>query len=348
MPVTVVVGGQYGSEGKGKVAHFLAREMEASVAIRCGGPNSGHTVIDPKGNPIIFQQLPTASILPDVICVLCAGTYIDLDILNREIEITGIDPKRVYIDPNAVIITREIRELERNSGLREAIGSTGSGTGEAVLSRIKRHRKIIFAKDIPELDPYVEPTSIFFRNQLNDEKRIIIEGTQGFGLSLLHSPYYPFVTSRDTTAAAFLAETGLSPIDVDDVVLTIRAFPIRVAGNSGPLVDEINWEKVTAEGEHSQSIEERTSVTNCVRRVARFNPEIVRMAIEVNRPSKIVLNHLDYICSPKVEGRDKLVRNFVFKVEASIKRGIEFLGFGPNLIERNENNLISMEAASGR
>ena len=348
MPVTVVVGGQYGSEGKGKVAHFLAREMEASVAIRCGGPNSGHTVIDPKGNPIIFQQLPTASILPDVICVLCAGTYIDLDILNREIEITGIDPKRLYIDPNAVIITPEIRELERNSGLREAIGSTGSGTGEAVLSRIKRHRKIIFAKDIPELDPYVELTSVFLRNQLNDEKRIIIEGTQGFGLSLLHSPYYPFVTSRDTTAAAFLAETGLSPIDVDDVVLTIRAFPIRVAGNSGPLVDEINWEKVTAEGEHSQSIEERTSVTNCVRRVARFNPEIVRMAIEVNRPSKIVLNHLDYICSPKVEGRDKLVRNFVFKVEASIKRGIEFLGFGPNLIERNENNLISMEAASGR
>ncbi len=66
MPVTVVVGGQYGSEGKGKVAHYLAREMEASVAIRCGGPNSGHTVIDSKGNPIIFQQLPTASILPDI------------------------------------------------------------------------------------------------------------------------------------------------------------------------------------------------------------------------------------------------------------------------------------------
>jgi hypothetical protein len=72
------------------------------------------------------------------------------------------------------------------------------------------------------------------------------------------------------------------------------------------------------------------------------------MAIKVNRPSKIVLNHLDYICSPNVEGRDKLVRNFVFKVEESIKRGIEFLGFGPNLIERNGNNLISMEAASGR
>ena len=348
MPVTVVVGGQYGSEGKGKVAHFLAREMEASVAIRCGGPNSGHTVINPKGNPIIFQQLPTASILPDVICVLCAGTYIDLDILKREIEITGLDSKRLYIDPNAVIITPEIREAEQNSGLRETIGSTGSGTGEAISQRIKRKQDIKFAKDIPQLIHYMKDTISFLRINLDNNKRIIIEGTQGLGLSLLHSPYYPFVTSRDTTAAAFLAETGLSPIDVDDVVLTIRAFPIRVAGNSGPLVDEINWEKVTAEGEHSQSIEERTSVTNCVRRVARFNPEIVRMAIEVNRPTKIVLNHLDYLCSTNIRNRYQIIHEFVCRTETSIKRNIEYLGFGPNLLERNHHNIISIRVANAK
>ena len=69
MPVTVIVGGQFGSEGKGKVAHFFAREMGACAAIRVGGPNSGHTVISEKG-PIIFKQLPTAAILPDVQCVL--------------------------------------------------------------------------------------------------------------------------------------------------------------------------------------------------------------------------------------------------------------------------------------
>ena len=66
MPVSIVVGGQYGSEGKGKVAHYLAREMSARFAVRCGGPNSGHTVIDEQGNARIFQQLPTAAILPDV------------------------------------------------------------------------------------------------------------------------------------------------------------------------------------------------------------------------------------------------------------------------------------------
>jgi len=63
---------------------------------------------------------------------------------------------------------------------------------------------------------------------------VIIEGTQGFGLSLLHAADYPYVTSRDTTAAAFVSEAGLSPLDVDDIVLVLRAFPIRVGGNSGP------------------------------------------------------------------------------------------------------------------
>jgi adenylosuccinate synthase len=81
MPVTVVVGGQFGSEGKGKVAHFLAQETGASVAVRVGGSNSGHTVIDQSDTPIIFQQLPTAAILPNVTCVIGAGSYINPEIL---------------------------------------------------------------------------------------------------------------------------------------------------------------------------------------------------------------------------------------------------------------------------
>ena len=102
----------------------------------------------------------------------------------------------------------------------------------------------------------------FLRAALNRKERVIIEGTQGFGLSVLHSPYYPKATSRDTTAAGFVSEAGLSPLDVDDIVLVIRAFPIRVPGNSGPspgrdrLADlgrEAGWERFP--------LTERTSVT---------------------------------------------------------------------------------------
>jgi adenylosuccinate synthase len=335
MPVSIVVGGQFGSEGKGKVAHYLAREMKACFAVRCGGPNSGHTVIDEHGNARIFQQLPTAAILPDVKLAICSGSYIDLDILYREINETNVNADRLFIDPDAVIITEELKAREAQGGLIGRIGSTGSGTGAAVAARINRESSLLFAKDIPELKPFITNVPEILRNALDHQERIIIEGTQGFGLSPLHARLYPYTTSRDTTAAAFLAETGLSPLDVDDVVLTIRAFPIRVAGNSGPLINEIDWRTVTMEGGHTSPLEERTSVTKCIRRVARFDNNIVKNAITTNMPTRIVLNHTDYI---HVADRD----SFVKETERSINKCINYIGQGPdNLVKRNQLTLLN-------
>ena len=93
----------------------------------------------------------------------------------------------------------------------------------------------------------VLPFSVLLRQHLDAGERLVLEGTQGFGLSLVHSSYYPFVTSRDTTAAAFVSEAGFSPLDVDEIVLVIRAFPIRVGGNSGPLPNEIDWHTLSTE-----------------------------------------------------------------------------------------------------
>lgn len=342
MPVTVVVGGQFGSEGKGKVAHYLAEEMNASVSIRCGGPNSGHTVIDPRGKPIIFQQLPTASILPDVSIVLCAGSYINIDILMKEIQIARLSPDRLWVDPNAVVITPEIRKTEQQAGLMDTIGSTGSGTGEAVIQRIQRNHHRILAKSFQKLMPYIKETKQFLRTKLDKKERIIIEGTQGFGLSLLHSSYYPFVTSRDTTAAAFLAETGLSPLDVDDIVLTIRAFPIRVSGNSGLLPKETTWETITNGSGAPIKLEERTSVTKKIRRVALFDPKIVINSILVNKPSRIVLNHLDYLDWGTRTGNQSLkVSKFIKRVERDLESKIDFIGFGPEHLESTKSFIES-------
>lgn len=340
MPVSIVVGGQYGSEGKGKVAHALAKEMCASVVVRIGGPNSGHTVISPSGSAIIFKHLPTAAILPDVICVLAAGSYINPCILLEEIKIAGLSENRLIIDPNAAIITNVELAEEHGSNLREKIGSTLSGTGAVVLKRIQRGGNLKLAKDDKRLAPYIQPAIPFMRARLNNRERVIIEGTQGFGLSLLHSQNYPFTTSRDTTAAGFLSEAGLGPLDVDDVVLVLRAFPIRVPGNSGPLSNEIDWNVVTKESGKGSSLIERTSVTRTVRRVARFEPEIVRQAIAANNPSRIVMNHVDYVdanCAVS-NSLTKQAAKFVQEIEARLGRDIDYFGFSQSALVNRQNS----------
>lgn len=331
MPVSIIVGGQYGSEGKGKVAQHYARRRHARAVVRVGGTNSGHTTLASDGEREVLRQLPTAALDPDVICVLAAGSYIDLDILHEEIDRVGLAPERLLIDPGAMIITPADRRAEQTSDLRLRIGSTASGTGEAVARRTRRISAAELAGAQPELARYLAPVRTHLRAMLDRGEHIVIEGTQGFGLSLLHSPHYPKTTSRDTTAAAALAETGLSPFDVQDVVLVLRSFPIRVAGDSGPFgAQEIDWQTVARESGAECDLTERTSVTNKVRRVARFDPVLVREAIATNAPSAIVLNHLDHVDAASADCLTGRARAFLSDVEAKIEHRVDLVGLGPD------------------
>ncbi len=335
MPVTVVVGGQYGSEGKGKVALEFAKSESATVAIRIGGSNSGHTIIDDEGRARAFRHLPTACVLPHITSVIGPGSYIDKSVLLREIEETGLPKDRLFIDENAVLITDEHKRIETDADLRGEIGSTGSGTGAAVISRIMRRVPLAMADSDPELAGIATVTKVrsFLRKRLSRGERLIIEGTQGFGLSLLHSDHYPKVTSRDTTAAGFVSEVGLSPLDVDQVVMVLRTFPIRVAGKqSGPLPNEIDWETIARESGSDEVLEERTTVTGTVRRVARFHPSVVCAAIEVNRPTHIVLNHVDHIdCGTRDQDVVSTeVGKSLASIERNIGRRIDHIGCGPS------------------
>jgi adenylosuccinate synthase len=332
MRVTVVVGGQYGSEGKGKVAQYLARAENAAVAVRVGGPNSGHTGIASDGSAVILRQLPTAALLPEPMCVLGAGSYIDVDLLLREIEYTSLNPRRLLIDENAVVVTYEDRAEEAQDRLADRIGSTCSGTGAAVRKRVARRSRQDLVAEVPELEPYVGDAAGLLRAHLDEGNRVLIEGTQGFGLSLLHTREFPYATSRDTSAAGAVSEAGLSPLDIDRVVLVLRTFPIRVAGNSGPLLNETDWEVVSSEGGHDELLAEYTSVTQRLRRVARFDPEIVRRAILVNRPSMIVLNHVDYVDAScrNASTLTATARRFVDEVEGEIGQSVDLIGVGPS------------------
>ena len=328
MPVSIVVGGQYGSESKGKVTQYITNKYKDSIVVRVGGSNSGHTGINNKNEPIVLRQLPVSSLNKNKMCVLSPGSYINIEVLMKEIEITGIKSSELLIDNKAVIITDKDIELERSSDLGNNISSTLSGNGQAVINRVSRTNKIITANNVEILKPYLCDTTDYLRKELNKNKRIIIEGNQGFGLSNLHSKTYPYVTSRDTTAASFLSEVGLSPLDVDQIWLVLRTFPIRVGGNSGPLKYETNWKTVSRISGIS-NLTEYTSVTNKIRRVGYFDSELVKDAIMYNTPTHIVLNHLDYIdknCFLNNQLSKKALE-FIKKITNEIEKKITHVGY---------------------
>jgi adenylosuccinate synthase len=329
----IVVGGQYGSEGKGKVCAYLGETENASIMVRCGGPNSGHTVVDER-QTYVLKQLPAGA--PNLNCRLLipAGAYIVPELLFQEIELLGVDKSRVGIDQNCVVVSQDMINNEQGSDLQEKIGSTLSGTGAAVNARVSRVSDRIIAKNMVSLKPFITDVAGEINSANKKGLVTIIEGTQGFGLSLYHSPHSPFATSRDTTAAGFASEAGISPLDIDEIVMVIRAFPIRVGGHSGPLVNETSWEAITKGADAPHFIEEFTSVTHRLRRIAEFDAEIVRRAMQINKPNRIVLNHVDYvnwkahgITAPLLVPDD--VISFVNNIEDKIGYKVSLIGTGP-------------------
>jgi adenylosuccinate synthase len=106
--------------------------------------------------------------------------------------------------------------------------------------------------------------------------QVVIEGVQGYGLGL-HAGHYPQSTTSDSTAIDFLSAAGLSPWVTDGlaVLVVAREYPIRVAGNSGPLANETTWGKLGLP-------EERTTVTQKVRRVGAWDPDLINNAVQAN------------------------------------------------------------------
>lgn len=337
MPVSIVVGGQFGSEGKGKVTAHLCRTREVAIAVRCGGPNSGHTVYM-NGEPYGLREIPAGVVSPGPLLCLAPGSLIDLDVLLREVRELAITPERLRIDRNAVIVEEADKQLESSQKLGVRYGSTCTGTGAAVARRALRSPDVRLAQAVSILRPYIADVASLVADAISVGSQVVIEGTQGFGLSLYHSPFFPYVTSRDTTASAFASEVGVSPRSVEEIIQVIRTFPIRVAGDSGPLKGEISWETIQAESSYEEPLGELTTVTHRLRRVARFDLEMVSRACMVNQPSRLALMGTDYLNARNrgVFNFEQLTfeaRSFIERLERSLGVPVDFVGTGPSDFE---------------
>lgn len=337
MSVTIVVGAQYGGEGKGKVVAYLALRDNPDYVVRCGGPNSGHTVYH-ENQIYKLRMLPAGFVNPRSRLLLAPGCVINPRILLQEVEFAGIDSARLGVDRNAVVITDRDAQKEYDLGLRTRIGSTLSGTGLGVINRILRDGSARLASESPELKSFITDVSAEVNTGIDIGKSCIIEGTQGFGLSLYHTSCYPYATSRDTTASAFVSEVGLSPLVVTSVIMAVRTFPIRVEGNSGPLENEITWQELRDISGYPYDINEFTTATNRLRRVGKFDLKLVKRAAMVNKPSEIVLHGADYMSylNKGVTFFRQLAdetKRFVWSIEKELNVTVTMIGTGPNKAE---------------
>jgi adenylosuccinate synthase len=295
-------------------------------------PDSGHTVTF-QGRDVVLRQVPACSEPSRATFLLSAGCAIDESVLLKELDLLEIPPDRIIIDPRAVIVTDQDREIERNS-LKD-IASTCSGTGSAMARRLLRSRDVMLAGDSDVLAKRcrIQTIAPLLHEQLDLGIDVIVEGSQGFALSLLHGDEYPFVTSRDTTASGFASEVGLAPKLIDKVVVVVRTYPIRVGGPSGPFQNEISWERIQELSGASEVIPEYTSVTRKLRRVACFDLEAVKRACDYNRPTSLAvmgLDRLDYRNANATSwtALSNGAHKFVLDLEAATGVLVEMVGTG--------------------
>lgn len=273
-----VVGGQYGSEAKGHVAAQLHRRYYIQYGVRVGGPNAGHTVIDDDGRRFALRSIPVCAAVDDEsTLVIAAGSELDVDVLFEEIESleSAGHPvrNRLVIDPQVTIIAPAHKDLE--AGLVGKVGSTGKGIGAARAARMMRTATT--AKDDPRLASFLSDTMMLLNQAHKLGSNILIEGTQGYHLGL-HAGHYPQSTTNDCRAIDIVAQAGITPLTLPEIWLVLRTYPIRVAGNSGDMGTEIDWDTLS-EATDGYIQPERTTVTQKIRRVAEWSSQAARMAI---------------------------------------------------------------------
>ena len=342
--ITIVLGGQAGSCGKGKICGYLAKKDNFSMSTNNWSSNAGHTYVDDNGKEVVVSHLPIAMINSNCQLVLNAGCNITPRILENEIEKYNnlIGNRKIYINPRAMIILEKHCEEERKV---IKSGSTFKGCGAAQVEKIMRKQDIILAKDYFKQKKFENVIEIVDTAKIINEcqSNILIEGAQGQDLDINYGLSYPNVTSRMCSASQLIADAGMSPFKVKDIYMIIRPYPIRISNQTNmgkefysgdyDSSNEITWDEVAKRCGCPNKIEEYTTVTKKLRRVFEMNWDRLKYNVMINRPTQIVLNFAQYIdwkaykCK-NYELLPQKVIDFIQKIEEETQVPVTLIGTG--------------------
>jgi len=325
----VIVGAQWGDEGKGKIVDLLAQKSDIVCRYQ-GGPNAGHTVIF-DGETFKIRQIPTG-ILSGKIAILGAGCVVDPEVLVAELDAYG-DRGTFYVSGNAHLIMPWHLAIDRASERRLGdlqIGTTKRGIGPAYADKASRigirvqdvldakilRQKIevalaeknvwlerVYEAETFELEdvasryesyaqrlrPYVADTSLLVDRALRNGRNVLFEGAQGTLLDLDHGTY-PFVTSSNPVAGSAATGTGIGPNRLDRIIGVAKAYVTRVG--EGPFPSEIE----SPQQEQVRDLGgEFGTVTGRDRRCGWLDLVALRYAVRLNGITSLALTKLDVL-----------------------------------------------------
>src|SRR3989344_137861 len=236
----VIVGAQFGDEGKGKIVDYLVDRLKIDYVVRFqGGNNAGHTVV--VGNEKFKLHHVPSGVVQGKQCFLGNGMVIDPKVLIDEInnlKERGINPK-LTISPLAHVITEKHKELDAADS---KIGTTKRGIGPAYSDKISRsgtrfsELNSVYPNYYSELSKYIGDVSLKVNQALEKKKKVLFEGAQGTLLDIDFGTY-PFVTSSNTIAGGACVGAGVSPKKISLIIGVSKAYTTRVG--SGPFPTEL-------------------------------------------------------------------------------------------------------------
>ena len=308
----VVIGAQWGDEGKGKIVDYLSEKADLVVRFS-GGANAGHTIVtDDKTYKL--HLVPSGIVYPDTLVVLGTGMVIDPESLFNELETIsqqGLSwENRVFISDRAHIVMPSYKQMDIDleKERRSPIGTTGRGIGVAYSQKAQRegiricdladdkYLSTLNSAEMDFLNPFIEKLKNMmvdmasFMDEYKD-KKVLFEGAQGILLDL-DIGTYPFVSSGYAAAAGAALGGGIGPRAIDKVFGVFKAYSTRV-GN-GPFPSEFLKDRDGDLEDYIRNLGREYGVTTGrPRRCGYLDLVALRYACRTNSIDHLVLTHID-------------------------------------------------------
>ena len=336
MKADVIVGIQWGDEGKGKIVDMLAQKYDM-VCRSQGGHNAGHTIwVD--GVKYVLQLIPSGILNPKAINIIGNGVVVSPSNILKEMSQFGSLVGRLYISDKAHLnlsFHALIDQAKERLKGEKAIGTTGKGIGptysekvsrngfragdllnpsklcDDILEYFEQNRTIFDVLDIKtptktellnELEDYSSKLAPYITNTTNMVWKALEENKrvllEGAQGTLLDIDHgtYPYVTSSSTVSGGACTGLGLNPKDIGDITGIVKAYCTRVGNGPFPTEDFTHYGKTMGEVG-----KEFGAVTGRKRRCGWFDAVAVRYASRLNGCDKLALMKLDVL-----DGFDKI------------------------------------------